>query len=625
MRVVSHGEPHEDGSATPADKGVVGWLGSLARLSRSISDEVPLADFFSIASSIAVDLPGVTSCAIQMATRSGTHLVVKGSCGLSQEYVDSIVTARAISLAPDSRYYESPSSRSYRLGKVMCVDDTETDPSYAPWRELARKEGYRSLVTIPILDVKKPVGVLALYSAEPGFADDDRLRLFLVLNEHIAGALRLVTLRRKESLTLRRLAAANTALEQQQEILDRAHDQHQELMQLVFEGAGSDAIANWAADFFQCPILIEEDAGGIVASAAPSGMAGADLAMDIDLDLAEQFLPSRTGVQHVSYAGGGAWVAPIFVDGKATARLWALDRAKSPDPLDRRLLERATLVVSVELWRERYERELDSRFMGTLMDEVMAGENFESESLRRKAQHLGIDLDAPHVFALVSPLAGGDEAPRAIDGRTRTQVAIETALGRKGLPFITSWRGDALEILIQVEAGYVRPALITSMESVTGDASRALNGRPLLCVVTGASIDPSDYPAAKRSAYSILGLASRSNGRGTRVIDIPSLGVTSLLVNASRPADLIAFRDSCLQPLKQHDRKRDGGLLETLRVHLQTGGSNQATAQQLFLHPNTVLYRLNNIEKFCGVDLRSTEDLLRMQLAVLIDDLAGDD
>ncbi len=626
VRVVSHGEPLEDGFISPQAEGVVAWLGSLARLSRSISEEIPPADFFSIASQLAVDLPGVTACAIQMATRSSTHLVIKGSTGLSQEYVDSIVESRVISLAPDSRYFESPSSRSYRLGKIMCVDDTEADPSYAPWRVLARKEGYRSLVTIPILDDKKPMGVLALYSAETGFADDDRLRLFLVLNEHITGALRLVTLRRKEGQTLRRLAAANKTLQQQQEILDRAHDQHQELMQLVFEGAGCNAIATWAAEFFECPIVIEDDSGALVASALPPGHEDEDLPISVDAELVEECLPTRNGVQHVSLGATGAWVAPIFVDGKASARLWALDRAKPADPLERRLLERATLVVSVELWRERYERELDARFMGTLMDEVMSGEHFDSDALRRKAQHLGIDLESDHVFVLMTPLPDArDESLPTFDGRKVAQVAIEAALSQRGNRFITSWSGDALEVLLQVNTGYDRTALTTQIESIARDASRSLNGRSLLSVVADTSREPGDYPAARRSAYSILGLASRSRSQVSRVIDIPSLGVTALLVNASRPADLLAFRDSCLKPLKDHDRKRDSGLLETLRVHLQTGGSNQATAQHLYLHPNTVLYRLNNIEKLCGMDLRSTEALLRMQLAVLIDDLAGDD
>ena len=101
------------------------------------------------------------------------------------------------------------------------------------------------------------------------------------------------------------------------------------------------------------------------------------------------------------------------------------------------------------------------------------------------------------------------------------------------------------------------------------------------------------------------------------------MGVLSLLLGASRDADLLKFRDDNLGVLIEHDQRRDSQLLNTLRIHLQTGGSNQLTAQALFLHANSVLYRLRNIEKLCCVDLHDTEVLLRLQLALLIEDLTS--
>ncbi len=55
--------------------------------------------------------------------------------------------------------------------------------------------------------------------------------------------------------------------------------------------------------------------------------------------------------------------------------------------------------------------------------------------------------------------------------------------------------------------------------------------------------------------------------------------------------------------LMEHDSKNDGELLPTLRKLLDTCCNNKATADQLFIHVNTLYYRINKIEQILDVDL----------------------
>jgi DNA-binding PucR family transcriptional regulator len=41
-------------------------------------------------------------------------------------------------------------------------------------------------------------------------------------------------------------------------------------------------------------------------------------------------------------------------------------------------------------------------------------------------------------------------------------------------------------------------------------------------------------------------------------------------------------------------------LLETVTAFLEVGGSLEATARALFVHPNTVRYRLRRVGELCG-------------------------
>lgn len=630
VRTVAYNSASSPRDAYPwGNATLIAWLDALARLSRAVGDEMPLDDFFALAAGIGADLPGAHACAIQLASPNGSHLIIRGCTGLSDWYVSAVSDARQISLEPESTYFESPSSRSFRLGQIVCVDDVAADLGYAPWRELAIQEGYHSMAAIPLMGRTQPIGVLALYSQGTQIGSRENLKLFEVIANNIAGALALITLRRRESETMQRLEAANRALELQQEQLDRADTQHRGLMQLVFEGAGLDAIANWTAEALGTPVVIEHHEVVTVA-----GLEFLDATKPIDPrailsgPIREHLMSVPAGVQFIpaSPEGPGCWVAAIFLDGKAVGHLWALGTENPPDGLHMRLLERATLVASVELWRERYERELDWRLIGDLVDEIMTGDPAKAEVTRRRAAQVGVDLDREHVYVMFWPQARDSDTHMGtlVEPGAVVHPTAEGTVRRRGYTSVVAWRDQCLEVLIERPPDQDREALIADVLLMAQELSRALLGRPVIAVVSGICGRAADYPIARRATRAALEIAKRPREISTRVIDIASMGVSTLLLGSSRIEDLIRFRDECLGPLKEHDRRRGGQLLQTLRVHLETGGSNQATAQRLYLHANTVLYRLHNIEKICRIDLRDTEVMLRMQLAVLIDEIAGD-
>lgn len=76
------------------------------------------------------------------------------------------------------------------------------------------------------------------------------------------------------------------------------------------------------------------------------------------------------------------------------------------------------------------------------------------------------------------------------------------------------------------------------------------------------------------------------------------------------PAHAAAFTN-----LAAHDRRRHTRLLDTLDAYLSARGSVRATADALFIHPNTLRQRLDRIESLVGMDL-SHEDLLSLELGL---------
>ena len=72
-----------------------------------------------------------------------------------------------------------------------------------------------------------------------------------------------------------------------------------------------------------------------------------------------------------------------------------------------------------------------------------------------------------------------------------------------------------------------------------------------------------------------------------------------------------------LAPLMDYDTQHEADLVHTLTTFVQLGGSSVATAESLFLHRNSVTYRLQRIQDISGLDARDPE-LRRLLMAALL-------
>jgi sugar diacid utilization regulator len=76
-----------------------------------------------------------------------------------------------------------------------------------------------------------------------------------------------------------------------------------------------------------------------------------------------------------------------------------------------------------------------------------------------------------------------------------------------------------------------------------------------------------------------------------------------------------------IRPVIEYDRAHQCSLVTTLRTYLDAGLNLTQTAKALFVHPNTVVYRLRRIRELSGRDPRSPDDVLILSLAIKFDEL----
>ena len=78
-------------------------------------------------------------------------------------------------------------------------------------------------------------------------------------------------------------------------------------------------------------------------------------------------------------------------------------------------------------------------------------------------------------------------------------------------------------------------------------------------------------------------------------------------------------KNYCLQVLGtiiEHDKKYGTDLLDTLRILLDNSCSWTTTANQMYVHVNTVYYRMFKVQKLLNVDFSLFETRLHLYTAI---------
>lgn len=605
------------------------WLQAVAQISAAVNTNEPLGNVLDAVAATPCRLLGYDFSAVLLVDEARERLLIKGAHGLSESYIATINSERPFRLG-HGPYGEGPSSRAFRTGESVTIKDAHMDPAFVPWAGVAIEQGYRSLAAIPLVVSGEAIGTLVSYTRSVHEFSPEEVLLLETMANQAAAAIAAARLHEQEQATIRRLEEARGSLEAQTRLLERSEEIHAELTGVVLADSGLAAIAAALVRILSGSVVIAEPTGTVLATASfgavPTSLV--DIVGDPAARLRE---PRETREPFELRSGddpaiaGRAFVAPVSIGREVVAGLWVLQPTGELGALERRALEHGATVVALELLKQRIAFEVEARLRGDLLADILDRRLADARSLQARASNLRLDLKARHaaiVLKLDAPLDG--EPPTAADaGLNGRLLAITNAtLRRLRVPALAGERGEVVAILVSETTASRGHSPMDVAEAVRSDARRGLSG-----AVVSASIGPwvdaiSDAPRSFHIARGAIEVSHRRGNRD-RVITLEDLGIYGLLLTVGDLDELLGFADTTLGPILAYDEKRGSELLATLRAYLERSCRTADTAAILGVHPNTVSYRVHRIETILGVVLTEPESLLRIQLALVLHDVAS--
>jgi len=586
------------------------WLSALRALSSAATSAADLQHVLDLVADTARTLLGFDFCGVLTPDAAGESLMITGWSGLSADYVNRVNTDRPVRLDGGS-----PSKQAFESGRPVAIRDISAEPEFTPWGGVAREQGYRAIVCVPLIAGDEVLGTLNGYHTPVHtFTAYEIERLALLANH---AAIALTSARR-----LDQLRQLNESLREQRDALTRSAQIHERLLAVTLRSGGLSGIAAVLTELIGRPVLIDDPRGVVLATA------GDDAELPDVAWRARAVIDSSSSAP-VRVSAGPDDDAPFCVsiaklgDDATVARIWFPARDSEIDAVSVRAVEHASIVISLELLRVRTAAEVEHRLRGELLADLLGGGTAISEQVLQRAQRLGHDLTRPHVMIVGALSVAGEPAePRTY----QRSLSLVGDLVRPYAPrplsamhrgnIVTMWPISDAEPGRSIGSG---AAAATLVQRAMGSAARTVDATVTVSADPDESTPP--YAEAYRTAKGALDIALRA-GRTNTVVQLADLGVVGLLLQLGDSPQLATFARRTLGPLLDYDESHHTDLVDTLRTYFACRNDRNRAATTLHIHPNTVTQRLRRVEQLCGVELAEPSTTLQFNAALTVYDVA---
>ncbi|MFD7455260.1 PucR family transcriptional regulator [Kitasatospora sp. NPDC059827] len=382
----------------------------------------------------------------------------------------------------------------------------------------------------------------------------------------------------------------------------RLVDQHDLLVQALLGGEGLPALLRVLRRACGSEVAVV-DRHGVVLAASPERS---------EALFAELRAAGRPGAP-----AAGPLRLPVQVDGTVAACLCLRSAGPAAD-----VLPYAVRLVGLELARRQAHLAGRRELVGQVVEDIVRDVIAPATAERRLAA-FGLDPRAAHRVVLGRLAPEGSGAGAGSGARAGAQADGRATDGRGGpeadrrlarLPWLPAEHPDSPEpVLTAVVNRYLVAVLPRS--APVDDLARRL-GTALVGLDTRAAVGIGGcYRGVDGLRWSWFeaqaALAKGPGVHGGDPLNLPRL----LLSSPDLPLKQLAAE--VLRPLTRFDEANRADLVTTLHAYLAADCSVQAVADRLYVHRNTVRYRLDRIERLTGRSLASMQDRFQLWLALL--------
>ena len=290
-------------------------------------------------------------------------------------------------------------------------------------------------------------------------------------------------------------------------------------------------------------------------------------------------------------------------------------------PLDLLNVSHLAGLISVKLAVQRERRRSLQSSRSDFLRQVLLSGPEDAIDLRARGSLLGLREGEAYVVVAVRPALPGERRETAAPGERAEAAATRDPIVDAASSLV---RDPQSLFVLDLEAGIV---MLVPLRNVPGGAAqlrealqRAIRAGslPVTAGLSDLGRSLAEAPSRLGQATRAADLAGKLQGPGT-VRSFPDLRAFDLLDELAAAHPDVEFTIvPGLRALLDADQEHGLNLVETVRTYLRCGGNLERTASKLFLHRNSVRYRIERARGFLGDHLSEPSQWMQLEMALAI-------
>lgn len=407
--------------------------------------------------------------------------------------------------------------------------------------------------------------------------------------------------------------------------IKRSQEIHNELMKVMIYGGGLNAIVSCLSYILNCPVLIVDESLTLL-SFSDYEETKNELSHKSPLNVIEELQnkgilkkiknykkPIRVKIKSiVRYAE--AVIAPVIVKDEVYGYIIFLVKDSLLDDLDLIAAEQAAVVTAIEILKMQAVKEAEGKAKREFFENIITGNLRNPQQITSRLKYYGINLKEDIVVIIMCI-----NYRNVLNAEEKFKI-VEKTLESILEGYIVIRRGEEIVII----CSFSNDETIGRYDKISNICkviSESLDDEDIKFGISDFHNDVSDIAEGYKEARKAIELMDLMKNK-TKIAFYKDFWIYDFILNCTGNKELIKFCDKRLLKLLEYDCKnKEENLLTTLRIYLDCMGRHNLAAKKLFIHRNTLNYRLNKIKEVLNCDLNDPSIRLKLEVSLRIIDL----